>query len=188
MSSARGLAVVEAGCLLALAVVLGLVERAFVPPLPVAGIRLGLANLAIIVALHRLGSRWSLAVSAGRVALVSVASGTLFGPVFAMSLAGALAAWAVMSTLARWSRGVSVVGWSVGGAGAHVSAQLIVAAALTGTTAPLLLAPVSLSLSLATGLVIGAGAHALVSRVDALAGVSGRWVRGVGVDGAPAGR
>ena len=43
--------VVEAGCLLALAVVLGLVERAFVPPLPVAGIRLGLANLAIIVTL-----------------------------------------------------------------------------------------------------------------------------------------
>jgi uncharacterized membrane protein len=60
---------------------------------------------------------------------------------------------------------VSPIGWSVGGAAAHVTAQLLVASLLTGTVAPLLLAPVSLLLALGCGLVIGYSSRLLLARL-----------------------
>jgi NhaP-type Na+/H+ or K+/H+ antiporter len=46
-----------------------------------------------------------------------------------------------------------------------VSAQLVVASLFTGTAAPLLLAPVSLLLALACGLVIGYSSRLLLTRL-----------------------
>lgn len=150
--------------LVALGAVLGLVESAIVPPLPVPGVRLGLANLAVVLALAWLGPRRALEVSALRVLLVALAAGTLGGPGFAMALSGALAAWAAMAALARTSPGVSPLGWSVAGAAAHVLAQLAVASVLSGSPAPLLLSPLSLALALLCGLAVGYSARLLLSR------------------------
>lgn len=164
LSSADARALAIGAALVALGAVLGLVESALVPPLPVPGVRLGLANLAVVLALAWLGPRRALEVSVLRVLLVALAAGTLGGPGFAMALAGALAAWAVMAALARTARDVSPLGWSVAGACAHVVAQLAVASALVGSAAPLLLSPLSLALALVCGLAIGYSARLLLSR------------------------
>lgn len=165
----RGLAV--AGLLVALGAVLGLVESAIVPPLPVPGVRLGLANLVVVLAIVVLGPRASFGVSLGRVVLVGIASGSLLGPAGALSLAGATAAWCVMAGLSLRTGACSVIGLSVAGAAAHVTAQLGAASLLTGTAAPLSFAPLSLLLSLACGLAVGYSARLLLSRLPLTAAV-----------------
>ncbi len=161
--------------LLALAVVLGYLEAVLVPPLPVPGVKLGLANLAVIVALVRVGAARAAFVSLGRVLLVSLAVGTLGGPAFLLSLGGALAAFVVMWALSLRATSFSPVGWSVAGAAAHVTAQLFVAAALAGSPAPLALLPLSLAASLPFGLALGFLARTVLSRLPELSlSVAGR--------------
>ncbi len=154
--------------LLALSAALGLVETLWLPALPVPGLRLGLANLAVVVALAVLGPAEALFVSLGRVLIVGLATGTLLGPVSVISAAGAIAAWTVMVALRSAGARFSVIGWSVGGASAHVAGQLACAAVLTSTPAVLFLAPLALALSLPSGLAIGFLARALLSRVSRL--------------------
>lgn len=167
-SSARGWstrALATAGLLVALGAVLGLVESALVPPLPVPGVRIGIANIAVVLALALLGPRKALAVSVLRVIVVGIAAGTLGGPSLLLALAGALCAWAVMAVLSVRGGVFSVVGWSVAGAAAHVGGQLLAASALTASPAPLLFAPVSLGLALVCGLAVGFAARLLLSRL-----------------------
>lgn len=152
--------------LLALACVLGMVEALLVPPLPVPGLKLGVANVAVVVALTVLDPRDALAISIGRVLIVGIATGTLFGPVGAMSAAGAIASWALMSLLAGAGPRFSPIGWSVAGAAASVTAQLIAASATIGSPSPLMLMPVSLGLSLPSGIVVGLLSRLLISRIS----------------------
>ena len=150
--------------LMALASVLGYAEAVLLPPLPVAGMRLGIANVAVVVALAAIGPRAALSVALGRVFLVGLATGSLAGPASWMGLAGALAAFAVMAALHHAPLAFSPLGWSVAGSAAHVCAQLAVACVLVGSPAPLALAPLALPLSLAAGLTTGALALAVLSR------------------------
>lgn len=161
-SSARPLAFTAAG--ISLAAVLGLVESWTVPALPVPGVRLGLANLAVVVSLALLGPRRALAVSLGKVLLVGLLAGTLLGPASLMALAGSVSSWCAMAALAGAGDRFTVVGWSAAGAFAHVLAQLLVACLLTGSSAPLVFAPLSLGLSLALGSAVGVAGRALLAR------------------------
>ena len=163
-SSASARSIATVAMLVAVGAVLGIVESAVAPSLVVPGVRLGLANLVVVIAIPFVGRAGALRVSLLRVLIVSLATGALGGPGFAMALTGALASWAVMAGLST-IRSVSAIGWSVGGAAAHVTAQLAVVALLAGTAAPLLLLPVSLALALACGLVIGYSSRLLLARV-----------------------
>lgn len=169
LSAGSAKAVATVAMLVAVGAILGIVESALVPSLPVPGVRLGLANLAVVLALPIVGRAGALRVSILRVLVVAFATGALGGPGFAMALAGALSSWAVMAWLSG-RRSVSPIGWSVGGAAAHVAAQLLVASLLTSTAAPLLLAPVSLMLALGCGLVIGYSSRLLLSRLPLVYG------------------
>lgn len=165
----------QTAVLVALAVVLGLVESAVVPSLPVPGVKLGLANLAVIVALVQLGPGRAAFVSLARVLLVALGTGTLAGPAFLLSLAGALASFCAMWALARLCTACTPVGWSVAGAAAHVVAQLAVASLLVSSLAPLALAPISLAASLPLGLMLGYLSVLIISRLPELSlSVAGR--------------
>lgn len=158
--------VVETALLLALAAVLGFAESLLLPAAPVAGMRLGIANLAVIVALVRLGPGRAAVVSFGRVLLVGLATGSLASPVGMMSACGAFASWTAMVVLWRSGERFSPVGWSVAGSAAHVLAQLAAASVLIGSSAVISLAPYSLAVSLPTGLAIGLCARLVISRIS----------------------
>jgi len=155
---------VTAGLLLSLACVLGLVESAISTPF--AGARLGLANIAILVTLRVLGEAPALAVAVLRVLIVGLATGSLFGPASALAFAGAIAAWLAMSVALRSRFGFSYIGISVCGAFAHIFAQYMMAVVLTGVPGVLLLAPLSLVMSLLFGIVTGYIARYIISRVE----------------------
>ena len=174
------------GSLLGLACVLGLVEAAMLPPLPLPGVRLGLANIAVLVAVVAVGLRWALLVSLVRVVLVGALTGTLGGPTTLLGLAGAVAAWAVIAVLRVMGRRFSVVGWSIGAAAAHVVAQVGLVAVLMGHASILLLAPYSLAVGALCGLATGVTTHVLISRLSAPLHVSVRLARGSGAHEAAA--
>jgi len=154
--------------LLAVATVLGYVEAVLLPSLPVPGLKLGLVNVVVVIAIATVGPWRAAVVSLGRVLLVGLATGTLGGPVTLLALSGAIASWAVMSLMARQGKTFSVIGWSTAGSCAHGAAQLLAATVITASAAPLMLMPLVLALSLVTGIVVGFIAHLLLSRIPAL--------------------
>ncbi len=161
--TARTVAV--AGLLAAMGVVLGLVEQ-WIGFAPMPWVRLGVANIAVVVGLRLLGPRAALGIALARWAIVGLLSGTLAGPTGGLALSGALAAWAAMAALSLFGERFSVVGWSVLGAVAHTTAQFSVASALAGSVALFSLYPLSAAASLLFGLAIGLVARLLISRVS----------------------
>ncbi len=138
------------GVLAAFALVLGYLET-FVP-IPIPGVKLGLANIAILLCFMRLD-----AAAAFYVVLVKVlAQGLLFGSplTFAYSLVGSLLAFAAMAATVRIP-GMHPALVSVLGALFHTAGQMLVAAALLGTRFVQLAAPVLMLAALVTGTVCG---------------------------------
>src|SRR5574340_272964 len=141
--------------LLAMACVLGLVE-ASLPALPVAPwLRLGLANIAVVVAMAVSGARMATIVSLGRIGIVGLATGSLANPTFAMAAAGAGASLVVMGLTAALVTGSSPVGWSAAGSAAHVVAQLLVATLIVDSRSLLVIAAPSVLLALVLGSLTG---------------------------------
>jgi heptaprenyl diphosphate synthase len=113
--------------LAAAAVGLTLVEAAI--PLPLPGIKPGLANIVTLVVLYQFGWRAALWVSLLRIVAGGLALGTFLTPTFVMSLAGGLASLFVLALLARLPRSLfGPVGLSVLAAFGHIGAQLGVVA------------------------------------------------------------
>jgi heptaprenyl diphosphate synthase len=162
--SAKSRALTTAALLMALASILGLLESAF--PAPVPGARLGLANVAVVLALVMLGPSRALAVSLGRVAIVSLAAGTAGGPAFMLAVAGAIVSWGAMCLVLRLLPSATVVGVSAAGGVAHVFSQLVVASLLAGTAGVFALGTVSLSAGLLFGLATGFIARLVISRMQ----------------------
>lgn len=151
--------------LLAVASVLGLIEAAM-PGLPLLPwLKLGLPNIAVVVALAVSGGRTAAVVSLGRVAIVGLAAGTIGSPVFVIGAAGAVASLIVMWALSRAGGSFSPIGWSAAGSAAHVTAQFLAACWVLGSWSILALAPVSVLLALPLGALTGSLARTVVSRL-----------------------
>ena len=147
--------------LTAAAMILSYVES-LLPSVGVPGVKLGLANIAVIFALCRLGAREALAVSAVRVFMVSM----LFGSMSALlySLAGAVLSLAVMALLLKLDR-FSEVGVSVAGGVAHNFGQILMAMALLGTARLIYYYPILVLTGVAGGVVTGLAAAGLINRI-----------------------
>ncbi len=113
------------------AMLLSFVES-FLPPLPVPGAKLGLGNLALLLAFCHMGPRWGTAVAFVRWFLM----GLLFGSGTSMlfSLAGVCCTVAMLwiLRLVPWGHRMSFVGLSVLAATAHNLGQLCCGAWLYG--------------------------------------------------------
>ena len=98
-------------------------------PLPGAppGVKLGLGNLVVIVALYRLGPGPAAGLSLVRVLLTSLTFGNAYA--LAYSLAGAAVSLAVMLGLKRTGR-FSILGVSAAGGVGHNIGQILVAMAV----------------------------------------------------------
>jgi heptaprenyl diphosphate synthase len=152
------------GVLAALALVLSYIET-FIPlPVPVPGIKLGLANLVIIIAIYRMGFRYSFTINMVRI----VAAGLLFSGVFGMiySLAGGILSIIVMYLLCRTNK-FSMVGVSMAGGVCHNLGQLMTAVVLLQNTGILSYFPVLLFSGLISGILIGILDYIIEKRLPA---------------------
>lgn len=147
--------------LTAVAIILSYVES-LLPSVGIPGVKMGLANIAVIFALFRFGWKEAAALSLVRVVLVSL----LFGSVGAMlySLAGAVLSLAVMALLRRIDR-FSTVGISVAGGVAHNAGQILMAMLILQTKQLLGYLPVLAVSGIAGGVLTGLAAALLIRRI-----------------------
>ena len=155
--------IAQIGVLVSLAMVLSYLESLFPVFLAVPGIRIGLANIAIVFALYHLGFRAALGISVVRVVL----SALLFGSVISMSysLCGALISLAMMAILKR-SGLFGTVAVSVVGGVSHNLGQIAVACLILQTKAIAYYAPVLILSGTASGVVVGLVSAAVITRLE----------------------
>lgn len=148
--------------LTALAMIFSYVEALFPFHFGIPGIKLGLSNLAVLVALYGLGTPYAFAVNMTRILL----SGFLFGGVSAMmySLAGGLLSFVVMSLLKKTGL-FSPLGVSMAGGVAHNAGQLTVAALIIENTKIYLYMPALLISGMVTGILLGVGTVLILNRL-----------------------
>ena len=161
----------------ACAVFLALIEHMIPKPLPF--LRIGLANLPVLIALSVLRPRKLLLVVALKVLGQGLISGTLFSYVFLFSAAGSVSSALVMLAVSRLpDRAVSLVGISIAGGLASTAAQLALALLMVFGRGALFIAPVFLAVSLVTATALGLIARAFCARsrwYAQIAGPGGRW-------------
>ena len=129
----------------------------------IPGIKLGLANVATLIALYLYGTRYALAVSLVRIVL----SCLLFSGVVPMAygIAGGMLSLCGMALLKKSDR-FSLTGVSVSGGVLHNIGQILVAWAVFGTRQIFLYLPILTVTGTLTGVLIGAVAQIAVKRLN----------------------
>lgn len=140
------------GLFAAIAIIFGYVESLIPFFAGIPGMKLGLANLAVLFILEKYSWKEAALVSTVRILVI----GFLFGNMFSIlySLAGAALSLTVMTLMKKFS-GFSILGISVAGGVSHNIGQLIVASLIVENTSLLYYAPALLISGVVTGLLIG---------------------------------
>ena len=118
------------GVLTTLAIILGYVEMQLPAFFAVPGIKPGLTNIVVVVALYSLGDKSSLFINFVRIAIVSMLFGTLMAFIF--SAVGGILSTTIMILLKKTGK-FSPIGVSAVGGVSHNIGQIIVAMFVTGT-------------------------------------------------------
>lgn len=151
------------GVFAALAIIFGYIEAIFPFHIGIQGVKLGIANLVIVIVLYKMGNQAAFAVSIVRI----VVSGFLFSNAFSIlySIAGSILSLVVMIILKKkgW---FSVYGVSVAGGVMHNIGQLLMAALVTQTVSIFYYVPVLLVAGMVAGLVIGILSGEMLKRLE----------------------
>lgn len=150
------------GLLTAIALTIFLIEARIPSPIPIPGVKLGLANIVTVFAVFALGPREGAAVLFARIFLGAIFAGNFSTILY--SAAGGACAIAV-TILLRPILSANQL-WVAGclGSVAHGLGQMVVAIALTATPSLVIYLPIMTAAALATGLFTGLCAQFLVNR------------------------
>lgn len=151
------------GLFSAVAIIFGYVETLVPVFAGIPGIKLGLANLAVLFILMRYNIWDAALVSVVRILVI----GFLFGNMFSIlySLAGAALSLFVMNLMKKHTQ-FSLIGLSVAGGVTHNIGQLIVAMLVVESTSLLYYGPVLLVSGVVTGCIIGWLTQETVKRIN----------------------
>lgn len=150
------------GICAAIAMVLSYLESLIPLSFAVPGIKLGLANIAVVFVLYKLGAKEAVLVSLIRIVWMAI----LFGNVMtlAYSVAGAVLSLTAMILL-KHSERFSTVGVSVIGGILHNTGQILVAMLIMETAQIVYYLPILCVSGIAAGVAIGIVSAILVKRV-----------------------
>ena len=126
------------GLFAAVAIIFGYVESLIPFFAGIPGMKLGLANLAVLFILEKYTWKEAVLVSVVRIIVIGFMFGNLFSILY--SLAGAALSLAVMTFMKKKS-GFSILGISVAGGVSHNIGQLIIAGLITMTSGLIYYAP-----------------------------------------------
>lgn len=151
------------GMLTALAFVFSYIEFLLPINLGVPGIKLGLANLVVIIALYMMDARRAFTLSLVRILLTGLTFGNPASMIY--SLAGGMLSLAIM-ILARKCKIFSVTGVSILGGVFHNVGQILVAAVVVETASLLYYLPVLVLSGTVAGVAIGILASVIIRRLS----------------------
>lgn len=150
------------GVFTTLALIFSYVETLIPIQFGIPGVKLGLANLIIVIALYRMKLSEAYLLSIVRVLLAGFIFGNYFSIIY--SLAGGLLSLTVMALL-RKKGGFSVIGVSIAGGVFHNIGQLIIASVIVETFSVMYYVPMLLIAGLVTGLLIGIASDGMLKRL-----------------------
>ena len=143
--------ITAAAALIAVGLILGYIESFIVWPINIPGLRIGIANIPVVLAMYLLGPVIGFGIMIGRVVLAFSLFGG--GVSFLYSICGAVISYAVMVIVSK--TGFSMYGVSICGAVSHNITQALVAAFLIGNAYVLSYIPVLMLIGAFAGLLVG---------------------------------
>lgn len=149
------------GVLTAATIVIAIAES-FIPSIGIPGVKLGLANIMILITLYELGILEATGVNIARVFVVSLVRGTFLSMGFLMSLTGAVFSLAIMILFYLVVRKFSIIGVSVIGSLFHVFGQILVAIFYLGSGYVIYYLPVIAISAIITGVLVGITAKLII--------------------------
>lgn len=149
------------GVLTAAAIVIAILES-FIPSVGIPGVKLGLANIVILVILYELGIVEAIIVNLLRVLVVGLVRGTFLSMGFLMSLSGAVLSLTIMIVFYLLIKRFSIIGVSVIGSIFHVSGQILIAMLYLGTAYIVLYLPIIAISAIITGVFVGVVAQLII--------------------------
>ena len=150
------------GILTAGAIVIAILES-FIPSIGIPGVKLGLANIVILIILYELGVVEAIIVNLLRVLVVGFVRGTFLSMGFLMSLTGAVFSLGIMILFYLLIKKFSIIGVSVIGAIFHVFGQILIAMLFLGTAYIILYLPVIAISAIVTGVFVGIVAKLIIN-------------------------
>lgn len=148
---------------IALAMILSFVESQIPAFVAIPGVKIGLANIAVVFVLYKLGWKEAVLISLVRVVMVSMLFGTLVSLFY--SVAGAVLSLTGMVLLKKTGL-FSTVAVSVTGGVLHNVGQILMACLLLETNAIVYYLPFLILSGVIAGVVIGVVAAIMVNRVQ----------------------
>ena len=146
----------------AVAMILSFIESRIPPLVAIPGIKVGLANIAVIFALYKLGVGAAVSVSLIRVILVSFLFGNPVSMIY--SLAGAALSLSLMILLKKLTP-LSEIGVSVVGGVSHNIGQIAMASILMETAVVVYYLPFLLLSGVIAGIAVGAVSSLLIQKI-----------------------
>lgn len=150
------------GLFAAVAIIFGYVESLIPFFAGIPGMKLGLANLAVLFILEKYTWKEAALVSVIRIFIIGFMFGNLFSILY--SLAGAALSLTVMTVMKKKSD-FSILGISVAGGVSHNIGQLVIAMLILHSSSVFLYAPALLVAGVAAGIVIGGLTSEILKRV-----------------------
>ena len=145
------------------ALILSFVESRIPAFVAIPGVKVGLANIAVIFTLYKFGIKEAAAVSLVRVLLVSMLFGSPISMIY--SISGAVLSLSAMFLLKKLTP-VSEVVVSVSGGILHNIGQIGAASIMLGTNVVSYYLPFLLLSGTIAGIVVGVASAMLISKVD----------------------
>ena len=146
--------VAKVGISTSLCLILGIVDSYI--PSPLAGAKLGLANIMILICLYQYGFKITFFIDLSRVILLSIFKGNLLGMGNMMSLVGALISFLIMAILVKLARNkISIIVISMLGSLGFNLGQILVGYIYLGNIGILYYLPILETIGLFSGIFIG---------------------------------
>lgn len=146
--------VAKVGISTSLCLILGIVDSYI--PSPLAGAKLGLANIMILICLYQYGFKVTFFIDLSRVILLSIFKGNLLGMGNMMSLVGALISFLIMAILVKLARNkISIIVISMLGSLGFNLGQILVGYIYLGNIGILYYLPILETIGLFSGIFIG---------------------------------
>lgn len=151
------------GLFLALALICSYVESLIPFYFGVPGVKLGLTNIVVVMALYCIGAKEAFLISVLRILL----AGFLFGNMFSIlySLAGGLLSFGIMLLLKKTGK-FRIISVSVAGGVSHNMGQLVVAALVVENYHIFYYGTVLIIAGIITGFIIGIISQEVILRLD----------------------
>jgi len=153
------------GLLVALAFIFSYIESLIPINLGVPGIKLGLANVVVMIALYKLGVHEAFSLAIVRVLLTGFTFGNLSMMMY--SLAGSLLSCLTMILIKKVDK-FSMVGVSIAGGIMHNVGQILMAIWVTNTAMLVSYLPVLMVSGIVTGIIIGIVGAEIAGRLPKL--------------------